>query len=178
MTEIIPAMILSFAFIHINYKKYSLISRLNEVMLFKKMIFNKKLGIRVGKKITVSYFFLNAFFICGIYNVLLLFCIEEETFTPEFLMFFLVFPITRLIYEFIVIPISISNNAAANYSQNTYVQSPLQQDYAASRQTNTNNQSQQNAQDSLSIGDEFKFCSQCGTRYNASDSKCPNCGMQ
>lgn len=170
---------LSFVFIHMNYKKYPVITKLNEIMLFKKMLFNKKIDNCAGEKTTVSFFFLivgyTFFIIVGILYALL---DSAGIDVGALLISLFIYPIIRLIYEYVVIPNTMSNNETVNYSQNAYVQHPLQQSNVTSYQTDINTQSQQTVQNPLPTDNQFKFCSQCGTCYNASDNNCPNCGMQ
>lgn len=181
---VIPAIILAFVFIHLNYKKYPVFSTLNEIMLFKKMIFNKKFQNCAGKKTTVSFFVIILTIINFIYTLIILYTSGLEDFEDvsfsviignAVLLPIILLLITRLIYEFVIIPIAVSNNGTTNQQQITYVQ---QQNYVVPNQVNVDNQSQQAVQNPVTSDIQFKFCSQCGTRYNASDGKCPNCGMQ
>lgn len=175
------ATFLSFIFVHMNYRKYAVFTMINELLTFKKMIFNKKKANCAGKKTTVSFFFL--------INILI-FLYSPDIFDLEdnfleiagsiFAIIILIL-ILRLIYEFVVIPISVSNHGTANaYQQNTYMQMqpPLQQNYSVTQnEINIHNQPQQISTNQIPTETSFQFCSQCGTRYNASESKCPNCGM-
>lgn len=93
--------------------------------------------------------------------------------------------IIRLIYEFIVIPISVSNSRVQVYQQNVYAGQAnqnipyTQQNYTMPQnQTASYVQPQQPEQGSIAPESQFKFCSQCGTRYDAVEDNCPNCGMK
>lgn len=180
-----PVIISTFIFIHINYKKYPVFTALNDMMMFKKMLFNKKMENCAGKKTTLSFFFLTFCTIFLFNDIVALYFLaisanerSATSFSLKLLVIIMPFVqilVTRLIYEFVIIPIAISNNGTTNQQQITYVQ---QQNYVVPNQVNVDNQSQQAVQNPVTPDNQFKFCSQCGTRYNASDGKCPNCGMQ
>lgn len=88
--------------------------------------------------------------------------------------FVVVVLIIRLIYELIIIPIAIDSKQKQIYQQNIYAQqvnqSPLNTPYTQ--------QPIQPEQVSTAPETQFKFCSQCGTRYDAAKNNCPNCGMK
>lgn len=151
-------LILTVVFYHFHFKKYKVLTQINNYMLFKKYLFNKGKPVYVGNKIIVSFYYLTSFCI----TLITLFWVRELMFTtkvepinPEkilepFLFALIAFIVTRLIYEFILIP----------YLHNKKIQQyQLQQ----SNQHSNNEQS-------------FQFCSQCGTRYNITDEICSNCG--
>lgn len=191
---ILPTIIPTFFFIHFNYKKYSIFSTLNDFIMFKKMVFNKRCANCSGKKITLSYFFLIAFSIIYLYLCMLDdfiydyddFDVFDNVYSDLMsliflIVFFIIFMlILRLVYEFIVIPISIFVYEKTNmYQQNAYAQSSLQQYHVVAQSgKNAYSQSQQPTNNPISTESQFRFCTQCGTRYNESNGKCPNCGMK
>lgn len=239
------ATIIAFLFIHKNYKKYSLLSTLNEILMFRKMLFNKKVtGYEAGEKIVVSHFWL----ICVqlAFAILMGICYagfddggqygyetcrmrvndtfdsligydgwenelpepyyselkglfrddydtnnvidigEQISFIVEVIVTVL---IVRLIYELIVIPIAINNKQKQMPQQSIYAQQanqpPLNTSYtqandevAQNQNVTYTQQATQPEQMPTEPETQFIFCSQCGTRYNAAEVNCPNCGMK
>lgn len=160
-----------FSFIHTNYKKYTLFSTLNEMLMFRKMLFNKKMAYYAGKKIIISHLFIAS--TVFIYLIVINNSIYIGDLFAAAVMGLIFVLIIRLIYEFVVIPIVVNNGQAQAYQQNVYMQ-----------QTNINGldnispvQTTQK-QESIAPENQFKFCSQCGTRYDMTKDNCPNCGMK
>lgn len=259
------ATIIAFLFIHKNYKKYALLSTLNEILMFRKMLFNKKaVGYEAGKKIVVSHFWLICFplilvILMGIevagsesgYQRGYALCQsdlhtafeltlgfdggEDDLYEPyelDELMDALIDEliessgpygsilwkkllkdnnpdftidigeqisaitagivtvlIVRLIYELIVIPIAINNKQKQMPQQSIYAQQanqpPLNTSYtqandevAQNQNVTYTQQATQPEQMPTEPETQFIFCSQCGTRYNAAEVNCPNCGMK
>lgn len=217
-TAILSTLLIMLLFFHVNYKKNSLFTTLNELFMFQKMLFNKKVSNCAGKKIIISHLlFVSFVFIYlvteALYLSLYQLGIHQTTSTmfstmyPEyytgdsivseriasifitFILAVIFVLIIRLIYEFIVIPIALNNKRANMYQQNVYMQQVYQQpvntpytqqDYAVppNQVTNISSSEQQSELTSASSEIQFKFCSQCGTRYDASKDNCPNCGMK
>lgn len=214
-TAVLLTILIMFLFFHVNYKKYKLFSTVNEIFMFKKMLFNKKYSNCVGKKIIISHLiFVSVSFIYtvivavyksvftyGEAEIISMHLDSSVTYTymdciKEILVALLIFIICgfiiRLIYEFIVVSIAVTNSQTQIYQQNVYRQSePPQQlntPYTQQNHTMPSNQvTNSNRPDDADITAtgqgltaseaQFKFCSQCGTRYNDTDDKCPNCGM-
>lgn len=83
--------------------------------------------------------------------------------------------ILRLVFEFIVIPIAQRPRVPVQYQNQ--VQQPIQQMSV----TTPNIQIIPQDLGATNIAAEtqtFVFCSQCGTKYNASAENCPKCGMK
>ena len=242
------ATIIAFLFIHKNYKKYALLSTLNEILMFRKMLFNKKaVGYKAGKKIVVSHFWLICFLLIFVilrgiegagsesgYQYGYALCQldlhtafdvtlgydgwEDELIesagsyasslwkellkdnNPDFTIDIgeqisaiaagiVTVLIVRLIYELIVIPIAINNKQKQMPQQSIYAQQanqpPLNTSYtqandevAQNQNVTYTQQATQPEQMPTEPETQFIFCSQCGTRYNAAEVNCPNCGMK
>lgn len=188
---ILSATIPTFLFIHFNYKKYSILSIMNEFMMFKKMLFNKRSSNCSGKKIVLSFFFLTVSLMSLAYRLLYVLIVYYAGnligimwyILFVFLILLFIILILRLVYELVVIPISkyinkynasstvVSPDDSTQYYQNI---SNEQLNY----KMNERNQPQQSAEIPISIETQNIFCSQCGTCYSISDEKCPNCGMK
>lgn len=218
-TIILSIIIIVLLFFHVNYKKNTLLTTLNELFMFKKLLLNKKVANCAGKKIIISHLLFVSFAFLNtvvgkIYVSVCLYgtsqgmleSIGSEIYTTTdviqdifigFIQAVILVLIIRLIYEFIVIPIALNNNRANMYQQNIYMQQAYQQsvntpykqqDYAVPPNQMTNisgsdnaspiQAEQQSNQTSTSPEIHFKFCSQCGTRYDATEDNCPNCGMK
>lgn len=83
--------------------------------------------------------------------------------------------ILRLVFEFIVIPIAQRPRVPVQYQNQ--MQQPIQQMSV----TTPNIQIKPQDLGATNIAVEtqaFVFCSQCGTKYNASAENCPKCGMK
>ena len=203
ITALLLATLIVLFFIHANYKKYMLFSTLNEFLMFIKMIINKKMTNCAGKKIIISYLFITS--VGFIYVIVIsvyarfwwggmkggLYSYDEnqsldldiqEIFIGVFMALIFVL-IIRLIYEFIVIPIAVSNRQTQVYQQNVSMQQINQQPVQPTNINGLNNvptiqTGQQFGQAPIAPESQFKFCSQCGTRYDVAEDKCPNCGMK
>ncbi len=175
-------------FIHAHYQKYSLFSFLDDFLQFRVMLFKKELANQANKSTIISYIALCSY-ICSIalentladiyrcyYDLILFYLIAT----------FLFLFILRLIYEFIVIPCTVNKSVL---NKNTLNKRPTQMSYNTQQgytvhyssfqnQEAGNIQPQQQPSVPGSIDPAFKFCSQCGTKYNVTDDHCPNCGMQ
>ncbi len=138
-----------------NFKKSKALTTMNEYLLFKKYIFNRKLDIPAGEKTAVSFFFFFSWAVInapnGFFGVDLIYGKNKSDFFSKVLTFLILLFIIRFIYEFLVIP-----HLHKGALQNTY---------------------QENMQN-INITTNFKFCSQCGMRYPIDDVICPNCGKQ
>lgn len=178
----------TFLFIHAHYQKYSLFSFLDDFLQFRIMLFKKELTNQANKGTIISYVAL-----CSYICIYLL----EEVFADIYRSYYgyilgdwislLVFLfILRLIYEFIVIPRTVNKSVL---NKNTLNKRPTQMSYNTQQgytvhyssyqnQETGNIQPQQQPSVPGSIDPAFKFCSQCGTKYNVTDDHCPNCGMQ
>lgn len=178
----------TFLFIHAHYQKYSLFSFLDDFLQFRIMLFKKELTNQANKGTIISYVAL-----CSYICIYLL----EEVFADIYRSYYgyilgdwislLVFLfILRLIYEFIVIPCTVNKSVL---NKNTLNKRPTQMSYNTQQgytvhyssyqnQEAGNIQPQQQPSVPGSIDPAFKFCSQCGTKYNVTDDHCPNCGMQ
>lgn len=220
-----------FLFIHMNYKKYSLLFSLNEILMFRKMLFNRKVeGYHAGKKIVISFFCIICYYLMdllfvGMDNVsiengvgmgyeMCLLDIDNIfldkygiKFTSQLplkipsdndsiiwnahyiVAYIVVVLIIRLIYELIIIPIAMNSKQKQTYQQGVYSQqinqSPLNTPYSQTNYEVPQNQNVtyiqqaiQPEQSPIASETQFKFCSQCGTRYDATEDNCPNCGMK
>lgn len=183
-TTISSIILIMLLFFHVNYKKNTLLTTLNELFMFKKLLLNKKVSNCAGKRIIISHLLFASFtflntVVSKIYVSVCLYGTSQgildsmgyEIYTTTdvitdisigFIQAVILVLIVRLIYEFIVIPIALNNNRANMYQQNVYMQQVYQQPEKASTASEI----------------QFKFCSQCGTRYDAAKDNCPNCGMK
>lgn len=155
-------------FIHAHYQKYSLFSFLDNFLQFRIMLFKKELANQANKGTIIIYVALCSY-ICSYFLEYALADIYNRYYNSilGYFIGLLVFLfILRLIYEFIVIPCTVKNRP-------THM-SYTQQGYSSQE---TGNMPQQPHMPG-SIDPAFKFCSQCGTKYNATDAHCPKCGMQ
>ena len=90
--------------------------------------------------------------------------------------------IIRVIYEFIVLPYCHSlliqqyyaqnMNMQPNMQNNQVIQNPVSSTTEVPLSTPTYNQTNI----PIHNGQQYKFCSQCGTKYDISATNCPNCG--
>ncbi|MBD5502669.1 MAG: hypothetical protein HDR09_02635 [Lachnospiraceae bacterium] len=188
VTPLCTSIIITLVFIHCHFKKYGLLSKLDDYLLFKKNVFSRKHYFPVENKIVISFFFLTAmnivFFIVGCY-VNMIDTMQIDVILFGFGFFSILEIIERVIYEFIVVPHSykkkiyesqLQNINAQPYIQNTqFAKQPIQDIQQSSA---TNNEIINNQITSTSEEQQFKFCSQCGTKYNITDEKCPKCGLQ
>lgn len=164
--------ILMFLFVHFNFKSNKLLTTINEYLLFKKYLFNKKLNVVASKKTACSFFY---FFSVAVFSVPnhgywrdLVFWNElhywssdgngTKDFFEYILIFLVLLIIIRLIYEFLIIP----------YLYNRSIQNSYQKNMPYANNIINNEKANMNA--------DFKFCSQCGTRYSINDTVCPKCG--
>ncbi|MBD5549143.1 MAG: hypothetical protein HDQ97_17445 [Lachnospiraceae bacterium] len=189
VTPLCTSIIITFVFIHCHFKRYEFIVKLNDYLLFKKNLFNKKQYYPAENKAVISFFFLT----CIKIALFMMTChlqieVEKPTFFPDILWVILFLGIIgiieRLIYEFLVIPHSykkkiyesqLQNINAQPYIQNTqFAQQPIQN---IQQPSPTNNVIINNQTISIPEEQQFKFCSQCGTKYNVTDETCPNCGL-
>lgn len=173
---IVPG-ILTLLFNYSNFKKSNFLTAINDFLLFKKYLFNKKMSVAVNKVIVLTYFFLFAalfisFSDCTLYSMYFPdYEMDIEKIFAFLLLAFiylLVVLVIRLIYEFLIIPIWYQQKV-----QNVnvpYVQQPINN--APMNNTVVQNQMPING----AVNTEYKFCSQCGTRYSITESNCPNCG--
>lgn len=198
-TTISSIILIMLLFFHVNYKKNTLLTTLNELFMFKKLLLNKKVANCAGKKIIISHLLFVSFAFLNtvvgkIYVSICLYgtsqgmleSIGSEIYTTTdviqdifigFIQAVILVLIIRLIYEFIVIPIVLNNNQANMYHQNIYMQQTYQQPISMPY-TQQEQVEQQSNQTSTSPEIHFKFCSQCGTQYDATEDNCPNCGMK
>lgn len=173
---IVPG-ILTLLFYYSNFKKSNFLTAINDFLLFKKYLFNKKMSVAVNKVIVLTYFFIFAavfisFSDCTMYSMFFdkygIGITEIFVFLFLMLIYLLVVLVIRLIYEFLVIPMWYQHKM-----QNVnmpYVQQPI-------NNAPMNNVVVQNQMPvSGNMNAEYKFCSQCGTRYSITESNCPNCG--
>ena len=180
-------------FVHCHYKKYNLFTSLNDYLLFKKMLFNKKINYQPSNKSIISHTF---FFLFFLYLSLLTFfnialeIVEDDGIVFTFLFLVMVFIglfilpvlIIRVIYEFIVLPYCHSlliqqyyaqnMNMQPNMQNNQVIQNPVSSTTEVPLSTPTYNQTNI----PIHNGQQYKFCSQCGTKYDISATNCPNCG--
>jgi len=191
---ILLAMLTTCFFTHSQYKKNNHVQKIMDILTFKKMIFNKTIYNISPKVVKINFILFMSFTIFwgqdGFWPLY-----EPMSITHYFGMLLrsIIFWsisvfILRLIFELIVIPLCTENNNAT--SQNIYLQNfpaqyqttnfsnmqPSQQNMC--NLTQTQNIVTDNSTNPLHSETEYTFCSQCGTRYNITDGKCPNCGMQ
>lgn len=161
-------------------------------MLFKRNFFNKKYCFPTKSKTVISFFYIT----CTLYimlscYLLLLPAADEFTFSETclivvllFMFFSIIEMIIRLIYEFLIIPYLYKKQIYQSQPQNINVQPYIQHNQFT--QQPTHNMQQQSINNTNIINDQtistpeeqsFKFCSQCGTKYNITDETCPNCGL-
>ena len=188
----------TFLFSHSHYKRNTFIQKIDDILMFKKMLMNKTINnIKPGVAkanfflfISITYYQIGVV-ITEIYkgNGLI-----ESLFSV--LIGWLVFSfILRIIFEFIVIPLSSGSNSIPSpnmymqnfpnqYQPNNFANTQPNTTYMQQPQQNTYNSTQPQTIDpntgTVPFLNEtnFGFCSQCGTRYNLADGTCPNCGMQ
>lgn len=171
--------VVALIFYHINIKSINFLSKCAEWCLFKRG-FNKKMYNSVNAKIALvyvalvveGYLFLIMFYILSYvstidYNDFYVELFGADTMEQEnlfsYIFAFVIFTLgLRLIFEFIIIPIYMSNKQPQIYQTNVY----------------TAQTEQQSGQTSITSETQIKFCSQCGTRYDAAKDNCPNCGMK
>lgn len=154
---LMPAILMLF-FIHFNFKRIKLLTTINEYLLFKKYLFNRKINIIVSKKTTCSFFYFFSIAVIIMPSLIIWYAVEwESSYDWEATLCYLVLLlIIRLLYEFLIIPYLYKRS-----TQNTY-QENVPYTNAAYKNDMTMN---------------FKFCSQCGARYPKNDSVCPKCGQ-
>lgn len=176
-------------FTHCHYKKNKFFSFLDDYLLFKRLLFNKKINYQTSNKVIISHLF---FFLFFLYFSILYVAVDSMYFENigELLLIaimsiiiFLFVPslIIRLIYEFLVLPYFHGIQIQQYYAQNMNIQPNMQNNQVmqpASNVTetiiNTSNTNETN--ESVSNEQQFKFCSQCGTRYDINATTCPKCG--
>lgn len=167
LSVIPPIVLFTLLFIHAHYQKYSLFLFMDDFMQFHVMLFNKKLVNRANKGTIISYVALCSFIFSYLFYCYIGALLDEYDNIVGSIKVVLVFLlIVRLIYEFVVIPLTL-------YNQPTHM-SYTQQGYSSQEAGNMPQQPHMPG----SIDPAFKFCSQCGTKYNATDAHCPKCGMQ
>lgn len=162
---LMPAILMLF-FIHFNFKRIKLLTTINEYLLFKKYLFNRKINVAISKKTACSFFYFFSITVIIAPSFCIWHLVEwdiwEDMFSFRVLLtviFFLVLLllIIRLLYEFLIIPYLYKRS-----TQNTYQENVPYTNAAYKNDNMTMN---------------FKFCSQCGTRYPKNDSVCPKCGQ-
>lgn len=162
---LVPVIAMLF-FVHFNFKPNKLLTTVNEYLLFRKYFFNKKINVPVNKKVACSFFyFFTVAFICvpnhAFWQDLVYWSHWNSIsdFIGYILTFLILLLIIRLIYEFLIIPYLYKRSIQNTYQKNiSYMDNPIYQGTA-------NN-----------MASDFKFCSQCGTRYPVNDTVCPKCG--
>ena len=190
IVDIPIAALFTFLFIHAHYQKYSPFSFVDNFLQFRVMLFNKKLGSQANKGTIISYVALCSFICSGFCRLLSTDASGYDLILFDWIALLVFLFILRLIYEFIVIPCTVNKSVL---NKNTLNKRPTQMSYNTQQgytvhyssyqnQEAGNIQPQQQPQQQPSvpgsIDPAFKFCSQCGTKYNVTDDHCPNCGMQ
>lgn len=155
---LMPAILMLF-YIHFNFRRIKLLTTINEYLLFKKYLFNRKINVPVSKKTACSFFYFFCIAVIIMPSFYIWEAVEWESFFDwEDTFFYLVLLfIIRLLYEFLIIPYLYKRS-----TQNTYQENVPYKNAAYENDNMTMN---------------FKFCSQCGTRYPKNDSVCPKCGQ-
>lgn len=189
-TPLCVSLIITLIFIHCHFKKYEFLSKINDYLLFKKNFFNKKHYFPVENKTVISFFFLTGMDIvlfimtCHV-NIIHIGSILFDNILSIFIFLFIIEIIIRLIYEFLIIPhlykkqvyqSQVQDISTQLYMQNTqFTQQPVHD----MQQQSVNNANIMNNQTIFASEEQsFKFCSQCGTRYDATKNTCPNCGLK
>lgn len=160
---VIPTVLLTHAFV----KKIYFVSVVGDYLVFRKFFFNKKRTVQpLGSKVIISFYAIISLLFC-LLGVLYIFALSLENelgneLLPQLLkvvfVILLIIVVVRLAYEFIIIPIFCTSGQPKN---TMYYNQPI-----------STNMIQPQSNGGLI------FCSQCGIRYNATASNCPNCGRK
>ena len=168
----VGTIILTVLLTHVFVKKIHFMSLVGDYLVFRKFFLNKKqeLQPQVGSKVVISFNAIISFLfsLSSMMYVSALAVMDElgnESVNEVFLrllkvmfVMLLIMVAVRLVYEFVVIPIFCTSGQPQYYMHNNQ---PM----------NTNMGLPQN-------NGEFKFCTQCGTRYHVTESICPKCGKR